>query len=182
MARCTELHGAHLLMLLAVLVAVGNALPTPASAAMEPTAPRFVKVAAAAGVSHVYTSDWEYFVGGGVATFDRDGRLDLVVVNRGSPVEIFHNQGQTTGNWLQLRLEQSGPNRNGIGAWIEVSDGARSWSREVTIGGGHASGANGWIHFGLGAAEAVRIAVHWPDGHSAQLKNVQPNTFLTLTR
>ena len=113
---------------------------------------------------------------------DRDGRLDLVVANRGSPVEMFHNQSDTSGNWLQVSLEQSGPNRNGIGAWIEVSDGARTWTREVTVGGGHASGANGWIHFGLGAAQPASIAVQWPDGYTARFEDVQPNTFVTLAR
>ena len=120
--------------------------------------------------------------GAALVDLDRDGRLDLVVVNRGSPVEIFHNRSETAGNWLQVRLDQPGPNRNGIGAWIEMRDGEQTSRREVTVGGGHASGANGWIHFGLGAAEAVSITVNWPDGHTAQFDDVALNTFLTLTR
>ena len=37
-----------------------------------------------------------------------------------------------------------------IGAWIEVTVGETTLRREVTVGGGHAGGQLGWIHFGLG--------------------------------
>ena len=36
--------------------------------------------------------------------------------------------------------------------------------REVTVGGGHAGGELGWIHFGLGPATSADVRVHWPDG------------------
>ena len=156
--------------------------PCDMAAALDPNnlrwgAPTAVSRSVEAGVASMAKSR-----GASLADLDRDGRLDLVVVNRGSPVEIFHNQSAASGNWLQVSLEQSGPNRNGIGAWIEVSDGARTWTREVTVGGGHASGANGWIHFGLGAAQPASIAVQWPDGYTARFEDVQPNTFVTLAR
>ena len=167
-----------------LFIAKGNVEAMPDAAAHDPNnllmgsaGGRFVERSVEAQVASMAKGR-----GASLVDLDRDGRLDLVVVNRGSPVEVFHNRSETTGNWLQVRLEQSGPNRNGIGAWIEVSDGARTWRREVTVGGGHASGANGWIHFGLGVAEAERITVHWPHGHATQFENVQPDTFLTLTR
>ena len=167
-----------------LVITKGNVEAMPDAAAHDPNnllmgGPdgRFVERSVEAGVASMAKGR-----GASLVDLDRDGRLDLVVVNRGSPVEIFHNRSETTGNWLQARLEQSGPNRNGIGAWIEASDGTRTWSREVTAGGGHASGANGWIHFGLGTAQGVSIGVTWPDGHTVRLENVQPNGFLTLTR
>ncbi len=167
-----------------LVITKGNVESMPDAAAHDPNnllmgGPdgRFVERSVEAGVASMAKGR-----GASLVDLDRDGRLDLVVVNRGSPAEIFHNRSETAGSWLQVRLEQSGPNRNGIGAWVEVSDGTRTWSREVTVGGGHASGANGWIHFGLGAAQAVGIAVRWPDGHTVRFEDVQPNTFLTLTR
>ena len=170
--------------LIDLFIAKGNVEAMPEGAAHDPNnllmgGPdgRFVERSVEAGVASMAKGR-----GAALVDLDRDGRLDLVVVNRGTPVEIFHNRSETVGNWLQVRLEQSGPNRNGIGAWIEMRDGERTWSREVTVGGGHASGANGWIHFGLGASQAVSIAVNWPDGHATQLDDVAPNTFLTLTR
>ena len=34
----------------------------------------------------------------------------------------------------------------------------------MTVGGGHASGQLGWIHFGLGGADGAELRVRWPDG------------------
>ncbi len=67
------------------------------------------------------------------------------------------------GDWLARRLEQPAPNRDAIGSWIEVRTGDRTTEREVTVGGGHASGELGWIHFGLGDADG-RGPRSWPDG------------------
>ena len=45
-------------------------------------------------------------------------------------------------------------NRDAIGAWIEVRCGdGKVMRREITVGGGHASGELGWRHFGLGDAD-----------------------------
>ncbi len=120
--------------------------------------------------------------GGALVDLDRDGKLDIVVVNRNGPVEIHHNRSTATGNWLQLRLVQPGPNRDAIGAWIEVRAGSRTWSHEVTIGGGHGGGECGWVHFGLGAARADHVTVRWPDGRTTSFEGIETNGFVTLTR
>ena len=62
------------------------------------------------------------------------------------------------GDWLAFDSQQPGPNRDAIGSWIEVRTGDRTTQREVTIGGGHAGGELGWIHFGLGGATEPRSA------------------------
>jgi hypothetical protein len=62
------------------------------------------------------------------------------------------------GNWIAVRLRQPGPNRDAIGAWVEVRTGDRIEQREVTIGGGHAGGQLGWIHF-AGEADGAATRV-----------------------
>jgi hypothetical protein len=52
----------------------------------------------------------------------------------------------------------------------------------LTIGGGHAGGQLGWVHFGLGAAEAAEIRVQWPDGEKGSWMTVDANQFLTIDR
>lgn len=138
---------------------------------------QFREAAAEAGTASTALSR-----GGALVDLDRDGRLDIVVVNRLSNVEIFHNQSTGTGHWLQVRLRQSGVNRDAIGAWIEVRAGERLWRQEVVIGGGHGSGQLGWHHFGLGAAEAVEIRVQWPDGEWSAWQPAGSNRFMTLER
>lgn len=101
--------------------------------------------------------------GGAVSDLNLDGLLDIVVVERREPVRVWRNTGPA-GNWLGLVLHQEAPNTNAIGAWIEVRLGNHIDRAEVTVGGGHAGGEAGPIHFGLGGAESADVRVIWPDG------------------
>ena len=120
----------------------------------------------------------------GIVTFDRgrgaalvdlnlDGLLDLVEVTRRENVKLWRNVGlgdaaapAPMGHWVALRLRQPGPNRDAIGAWIEVRVGDRVVRRELTVGGGHAGGQLGWVQFGLGPAERAEVRVQWPGGET----------------
>ena len=106
--------------------------------------------------------------GAALADFNLDGLLDLVVVNRNAPAQLWRNTGGDTGggtgNWLSVDLHQPGPNRAAIGAWVELRSGERLQRREVTVGGGHAGGVYGPQHFGLGRADKADVRVIWPDG------------------
>jgi hypothetical protein len=79
-------------------------------------------------------------------------------------VELWRNIAPGGGAALQVMLRQDGPNRDAIGAWIEVKAAGRIDRREITLGGGQMSGHLGWWHFGLGAAEGTEVRVIWPDG------------------
>jgi hypothetical protein len=127
--------------------------------------------------------------GAALADFNLDGLLDLIVVNRGENVSLWRNVGSGTaeapepmGNWIALRLEENGANRDAIGAWVEVKAAERTISREVTVGGGHAGGQLGWIHFGLGEADRASITVRWPDGEVGQAIEVEANGFVVVER
>ena len=109
--------------------------------------------------------------GAALVDLNRDGLLDLVQVARRANVKLWRNAGsgdrQTTrpmGRWIAVDLQQEGPNRDAIGSWITVRTGPTQLEREVTVGGGHASGQLVPIHFGLGAAERADVRVTWPDG------------------
>ncbi len=67
--------------------------------------------------------------GAAMADFNLDGMLDLVEVNRRENVKLWRSVGSgdadrpaPIGNWISLQLEQTGPNRDAIGSWIEVRD------------------------------------------------------------
>lgn len=115
--------------------------------------------------------------GAAVVDLNDDGLLDVVEVFRTKPVKVWRNVGTGTakapgdpGDWTSVRLHQDGPNPDAIGAWVEVRAGGEGGPvqvREVTAGGGHASGALGFLHFGLGdpgADPVVEVRVTWPDG------------------
>ncbi len=138
---------------------------------------RFTDVAAAAGIASPHSGR-----GGAVIDLNRDGRLDIVAVNREAPVEIWRNTGQA-GNWLAVELRQEDGNRHAIGAWIEVATGQRRQVREVTIGGGHAGGILAPQHFGVADAEEARIRVRWPGVNAwSDWRTSTVNKTVTLTK
>ena len=127
--------------------------------------------------------------GAALVDFNLDGLLDLVEVDYGGPVKLFRNVGSgdtarpaPMGNWLGLRVGQPGPNRDAIGAWLEVRVGEQTMQRELTIGGGHISGELGWVHFGLGSASAADVRVQWPDGEIGPWIHVPANEFALIDR
>lgn len=127
--------------------------------------------------------------GAALADLNLDGMLDLVKVNRRDTIELWRSVGWgdaaapgPMGAWVSLRLQQPGPNWDAIGSWIEVEAGAHTIEREITIGGGHASGELGWIHFGIGASDTIRLRVRWPDGESGPWMSLAANRFAVIER
>jgi hypothetical protein len=127
--------------------------------------------------------------GAALVDFNLDGMLDLVEVNYGERVRVWRNVGSgdaarpaQMGNWLAVRLSQPGPNRDAIGAWIEVQLGETTLRRELTIGGGHVGGQLGWTHFGLGTASAAQVRIQWPDGELGAWQQLKANQFVNLER
>ncbi len=116
--------------------------------------------------------------GGALADLNADGWLDMIVINRNEPAQVWRNTGGGGGNWVQIALSMPGPNRDAIGAWIELRrpDG-RVQHREVAIGGGHAGGVLGWQHFGLGDEAGAEIRVLWPDGSESPWHGLSANAF-----
>ena len=122
--------------------------------------------------------------GAAVVDFNLDGKLDLLVVNRWDKAELWRNTGAgVPQNWLQVQVLQPGANRDAIGAWLEVMlPSGRVLRREVTVGGGHASGQLGWLHFGLGAAQALKIRVQYPNASWTDWQDLAANAFYQLER
>jgi enediyne biosynthesis protein E4 len=144
----------------------------------------FVEAADRAGILR-----YEPGRGAALADFNLDGLLDLVEVNYGADAVLWRNVGsgaadapKAMGHWLMLDLEQAGPNRDAIGAKIEVRAGDQTAFRERTIGAGHVGGQLGWIHLGLGAATEAQVRVTWPDGEIGPWLTVPADAFSILER
>jgi hypothetical protein len=143
----------------------------------------FVEGAEAAGIV-----TFEKARGAAVIDLDRDGLLDLVVVNREAPAELWRNVGAgdgpvatPMGHWLAIELDQPAPNVDAIGASVEVATESATIAREVTVGAGHVGGKAGWIHVGLGAADSAKVRVSWPDGEVGDWVEVDADQFVTIT-
>ena len=126
--------------------------------------------------------------GGMVVDLNGDGLLDVLVVNRWDKAQVWRQLPAATagspaiaGHWLQLRLRQAAGNRDAVGAWVELrwgeGDAARVIRQELTVGGGHASGHLGWMHFGVGDATRVQVRVQWPHGAWSEWASADTNAF-----
>lgn len=111
-----------------------------------------------------------------------DGRLDLIVTNRFKPAILWRNLGKDDHHWLKVSLEQPGGNRTAVGAWVEVRTPTGVQRRERTVGGGHAGGQWGPLHFGLGAAQTVEVRAQWPGGTWSSWKTVKADRTAVLAR
>ncbi len=131
-----------------------------------------------------------YMAAGPSADYDRDGRLDLFLVNWWNEDRSLLLRNETpAGNWLQVVVDGGkNSNRMGVGATITVLEaGARKddihklGQREINIGYGFCSGQEAMAHFGLGKVELVDVIVMLPHNKGLiEVKNVKVNRRLTV--
>ena len=143
---------------------------------------------AAAGVFEAVTSAWGPDLdalrsGRGVAAgdLDGDGDLDLVMTTMDGPVRVLINEGRRIHAATSIRLVGRPPNREAIGARVELHADGRTQLGVVRRGGGFLSASDSALHFGLGEAAAVDlVVVHWPDGTSSRYNGLPVDATLIL--
>ena len=155
----------------------GNAMEDPNNLLISQADGTFAEAGDVAGVASVHRGR-----GAALVDLNADGLLDLAVVNRRAPMEVWQNVSVATGHWLAVDLRREGVNTQGVGAWIEVDDGTTVQAREVTVGGGHAGGVSGPQHFGLGAARSVRLRVRWPHQEWSDWRRVDVDQVLVVNQ
>lgn len=130
------------------------------------------------GINHPSFSN-----GASYADLDNDGDLDLIVSNLGDPAFIYRNNSteNNSGNFLILKLEGAGKNRNGIGTSITIKHDGNIQTRQHIISRGYQSGVSNQIHFGLGKINKIdQLTVNWPNGKRERLQDVKANQTLIL--
>ncbi len=115
-----------------------------------------------------------YWACGAVGDYDRDGRLDFFgaewQTSAHSP--LLRNITHGANAYLAVKLElHNGPNRNGIGARIDIytpgnlgNEDERIGSRIITVSNGYSSGNEAIVYFGLPGHRKVDIRVSMPCG------------------
>ncbi len=137
----------------------GNAMKDPNNLLIQQSDGTFVEGGVSANVGSPARGR-----GAALADFNADGLLDLVVVNRRAPMEIYRNVTEDPGAWVMITPRQPDINRFALGAWVELQTQVGMQTQEVTVGGGHAGGQLGPLHFDLGEGETAKARVIWPDG------------------
>ena len=119
----------------------------------------------------------------GIVDWDRDGDLDVWLMNRTAPrVRLLQNDQVTGNHFIAFRLKGETCNRDAIGARIEVvcEEGQRL-SKSLRAGEGFLSQSSKSIHFGLGSADTIKtVTVKWPGGPPQDFSNLEANRFYLL--
>jgi hypothetical protein len=138
---------------------------------------RFADVTAAAGPGFALEKVSRGLVAGDI---DNDGDLDLLVTNNGQSADLLRNDA-ARGNALLIRLVGRQSNRDGIGARIRVTTGARTQLRDVKAGSSYLGQNDLRQHVGLGANErADRLEVKWPSGRVDVVQGLPANLIVTI--
>src|SRR5579863_18209 len=113
---------------------------------------------------------------------DGDGRVDVVATALGEDAEIWMNRSEKSGHWLDIALQGTKSNRDGIGARIKLVTKNGAQYNHMTTSVGYASSSYGPVHFGLGAdTRADSIVIYWPSGTIQTLENISGDQILKVT-
>jgi len=165
-----------------IFVAKGNVEQMPGAAMDDPNNlliqlpdGTFTERGLEAGISNLARSR-----GAALMDLNLDGLLHLAVVNRRAQMELFQNTS-APGNWLAVRVTAAAANTGSIGTHVELRSGDRVQTREITVGGGHASGQAGLLHFGMGQNTMAEVRVILPNQSASDWQQVDANQIITLS-
>ncbi len=112
---------------------------------------------------------------------DNDGDVDVVILNSRREPTVLRNDSRTGNHWIQIRLQGTETNRDGVGARVTVVAGDLTQIDEVHSGRGYQSHYGMRLHFGLGRRDHVdRIEVRWIGGGVDVRQGVDPDQLLTI--
>jgi hypothetical protein len=107
---------------------------------------------------------------------DADGDLDVVINNQNDLPTLLRNDGGNWKKWVQVKLQGTRSNRDGMGARVLVVAKGRTQVDEMRSGGSYLSQSDLCLHFGISEAETVdEITVQWPSGAVDRVQGVPSN-------
>jgi enediyne biosynthesis protein E4 len=122
-------------------------------------------------------------VGRGAAygDYDRDGDLDILLINNQGPARLLRNDGGNKNHWLTIRTVGTKANRDGIGAIVRLESASGVQTQTVHSGSSYCSQSDLALTFGLGADATVKaIDVIWPSGTKDRVTGVAANQFVRI--
>ena len=115
------------------------------------------------------------------ADFDRDGDVDLFVVNNNQRVLYLENTFGARAHWTVVQLRGVRSNSHGIGGRVRLTTANGSQVREIHLGSGYLSSPPPEAHFGVGDATRIeRIEVRWPSGRVQMVEDLEVNRIVLI--
>lgn len=117
-----------------------------------------------------------------IGDLNNDGFMDILVSNDfGDNLFLWRNNTTTTNNYLNIILEGTTSNRDGVGSVIEIGIGANKQYRYTLCGEGFLSQNSGVESFGIGPNVMVDyVKVTWLSGIVDYFYNVSANQLLEV--
>jgi hypothetical protein len=113
--------------------------------------------------------------------YDRDGDLDVLIATNHGPAHLYRNDGGNANHWLNVKLEGTRSNRDGIGAVVRVTSAGGTQWQTVHSGSSYCSASDLALTFGLGPDEKVsRVEIDWPGGMRQTLENIAVGQHLVI--
>lgn len=111
--------------------------------------------------------------GAAFSDFDRDGDVDVLVMNMNEPPSLLRNDYRGANAWIAIELEGVKSSRDGLGAIVRVTTGERVQAQAALSQSSYYSHNDLRLHFGVGGHPRVdRIEVRWPSGIVDVLREV----------
>ena len=98
---------------------------------------------------------------------DRDGDLDILVVNTDTGPRLFRNELGASNSWLQVAPLLTPGGAPAVGAIVRAGGPRSEMRRDIRVGDTYGGQRSSIAHFGFGATDAdatATITVTWPDG------------------
>ena len=117
-----------------------------------------------------------------VGDLDNDGDLDILIGNNGQTADLLRNDGGNRNNSILIRAVGSKTNRDGIGAVLKLTVGAKVLMRHIKAGSSYQGQNDLRVHFGLaGAPQADSLEILWPGGNTETVQAIKANQIVTVT-
>ncbi|MCK5759665.1 MAG: CRTAC1 family protein [Candidatus Delongbacteria bacterium] len=127
-----------------------------------------------------YFSGTRHFNGWGVAFADIDNDGDLDILSAGGKIQLFRNDTEMLGNWLEVKLITK-YHSEGIGTRLKLYNEKISLIREVQGGKGTTNQHSMVQHFGLGNKSGpFTLLVIFPSGKEKEFKIGRINRLITI--
>lgn len=134
----------------------------------------------------------DYWPAGGMADFDRDGRLDYLGPQWYATVRspLLRNVTEGAGNYITIRMDIPGEkNRNGIGATVRIYEAGKAGQASALLGikcisvsNGYSGGSPAEAHFGTLGHHKVDINITMPcGGNIYTIRKVSTGQLFTFT-
>ncbi|MEP6725318.1 MAG: VCBS repeat-containing protein, partial [Bacteroidota bacterium] len=121
--------------------------------------------------------------GAAYADLDNDGDLDLIVNNLNLPAFIYENESnkKLSSHYLQVKLQGSGLNTDGVGAKITLYNKGKQQYTEQMPTRGFQSSVSPVLHFGTGAEQMIdTLRIVWQSGRQQLLTAIKTDQQIIL--